>query len=157
MKEAFKRGLSFGMISGIITVLGILVGMYSLSHSRLYVFGSILLVAFADSLSDAFGMHISEESVTKNKNNIWKATYSTLMTKMVISLSFLVPILIFPLNFAIMASSLWGVLLITLVSYRLAKKNKTRVFTTISEHLSITFIVIVLTYYLGQFIPLIFN
>jgi len=154
MKQSLKRGMSFGLVSSIVTILGIMIGMYSLSHSKIYVAGSILLVAFSDSLSDALGMHISEESVTKNKKNIWNSTYSTLISKIFFSLSFLIPILLFELKIATILATFWGIILLITISYLISEKNKLH---SIFEHLTIATIVIVLTYYLGKFIPLFFS
>ncbi len=62
MKHSFKVGFSFGLTSGIITTLGLMIGLYSGTNSQLVVIGGILTIAIADSMSDALGIHISEES-----------------------------------------------------------------------------------------------
>jgi len=54
--------MSFGLTSGIITTLGLIVGLHSGTHSKLAVIGGILTIAMADALSDALGIHVSEES-----------------------------------------------------------------------------------------------
>jgi hypothetical protein len=78
MKPSFKSGLSFGLTSGVMTTLGLMVGLYSGTHSRAVVVGGILTIAIADAMSDALGIHIAEES----KNNgvvaeIWESTIAT--------------------------------------------------------------------------------
>jgi hypothetical protein len=60
-KESFKTGISFGLTSGIITTLGLIVGLHSGTHSRVVVLGGIMTIAVADSLSDALGIHIAQE------------------------------------------------------------------------------------------------
>ena len=62
MKRAVTTGVSFGLTSGTITTLGLIVGLHAGTHSRLAVIGGILTIAVADALSDALGMHIAEES-----------------------------------------------------------------------------------------------
>ena len=54
--------MSFGLTSGIITTLGLIVGLHSGTHSKLAVIGGILTIAMADAFSDALGIHVSEES-----------------------------------------------------------------------------------------------
>jgi len=54
MKRSFRIGFSFGLTSGIITTLGLMVGLYSSTNSQLVVIGGILTIAIADSLSDCF-------------------------------------------------------------------------------------------------------
>lgn len=55
-------GLSFGLTSGVITTLGLIVGLHAGTHSRMVVIGGILTVAVSDAMSDALGIHISEEA-----------------------------------------------------------------------------------------------
>ena len=47
---------------GVITTLGLIVGLHSGTHSRAIVIGGILTIAIADAMSDALGIHVSEES-----------------------------------------------------------------------------------------------
>ncbi|MBW2265656.1 MAG: hypothetical protein JRF28_05735, partial [Deltaproteobacteria bacterium] len=56
MKHALKTGLSFGLTSGTITTLGLMVGLHSGTHSKLVVLGGILTIAIADAFSDALGI-----------------------------------------------------------------------------------------------------
>ncbi|MFB6357478.1 MAG: hypothetical protein ABEJ96_00270, partial [Thiohalorhabdaceae bacterium] len=61
MRESLRAGLNFGMTSGVITTLGLMVGLHSGTRSALAVIGGILTIAVADSLSDAMGVHVSKE------------------------------------------------------------------------------------------------
>jgi hypothetical protein len=66
MKASIKKGFSFGLTSSIITTLGLIVGLHSSTHSKLIIVGGILIIAVADALSDALGIHISEEAENKH-------------------------------------------------------------------------------------------
>jgi len=59
IKHSLKTGFSFGLTSGIITTLGLIVGLNSSTRSKLVVLGGILIIAIADAFSDAFGIHVS--------------------------------------------------------------------------------------------------
>jgi len=48
MKHQLKTGVSFGLTSGIITTLGLMVGLHSGTQSRIAVVGGILTIAIAD-------------------------------------------------------------------------------------------------------------
>ncbi len=153
MQNSIKKGLSFGLASGVITTLGLMVGMYSGTHLQSVVIGSIITIAIADSLSDGLGMHLSEESqTTSTVKTIWQATFSAVITKFIIAITFIIPVLLFDLNTAIIISIIWGITLITIFSYYMALNKKDRPLNVISEHIGITIIVIVLTYYIGNWI-----
>lgn len=153
MKPSIRKGFSFGLTSGIITTLGLIIGLNSSLHSKLIIVTGIFVIAFADALSDAFGIHISTESEKKTSvKEIWESTISTFIFKLFFALTFVIPILLFTLPTAIAISIFWGLLLITLMSIYTAKKQKTSKIKMVSEHLLITLIVILVTHYIGSFI-----
>jgi VIT1/CCC1 family predicted Fe2+/Mn2+ transporter len=121
MKHSLKTGLSFGLTSAIITTLGLMVGIYSSTRSRLAVLGSILIIAIADAFSDSLGIHMSEESENKHTPvEIWESTLYTFLSKFLFASTFLVPVIIFELERAVLVSIVWGLLLLVLFSYYLA-------------------------------------
>jgi len=65
-RHPLKVGFSFGLTSGIITTLGLMVGLNAGTHSKLVVIGGILTIAIADAFSDALAIHISEESENRH-------------------------------------------------------------------------------------------
>jgi len=157
MKISIKKGFGFGLTSGIITTLGLVVGLSAGTQSRSVVLGGILIIAIADALSDALGMHISEESESQNSNKqIWESTFSAFVSKLVIASTFLIPVLIFSLDTAIVVSIFWGLGLITAFSYYISRDKKTKASSVIAEHLVIAVLVIVATHYIGQWINSIF-
>ena len=157
MKHSMKTGLSFGLTSAIITTLGLMVGVYSGTRSRLAVIGSILVIAIADAFSDSLGIHISEESENKyTSKEIWESTLYTFLSKFVFGITFVVPVIIFELHLAIIISGIWGFLLLTIFSLYLAKTQKTAAWKVIIEHISVAIVVIFITHYTGVLIRNIF-
>ncbi|MFH1971962.1 MAG: aromatic amino acid transport family protein [archaeon] len=157
MKHSYKVGFTFGLTSGIITTLGLIVGLNASTHSRLVVLGGILTIAIADSLSDALGIHISEESENKHSNKeVWESTISTFLSKLLFALTFIVPFLIFSLGTAVIVSIIWGVILLSILSYSIAKEQKKKQWKVIGEHLLIATIVIILTQVVGNLISIYF-
>ena len=155
MRTSWKTGLSFGLTSGVITTLGLMVGLNSGTHSRPVVIGGILTIAIADAMSDALGIHVAEES----KNNspaaqIWEATGATFLAKFVIALTFAVPVLVAPLDQAILISILWGLLLLAGLSFSIARTQGIAPWKVISEHLVIALCVVALTHAVGDWVRL---
>ena len=159
MRHSLKVGFCFGLTSGIITTLGLMVGLNSVIHSKLVVVGGILTIAIADSFSDALGIHICEESENKHtKKEIWESTFSTLFFKFIIASSFIIPVLIcIELRTAVIISIIWGFLLLSALSFLISKEQKTKTWHVVFEHLIIAAIVIVIAYYVGNWIGAIFG
>lgn len=152
MKLSIKRGFSFGLISGIITTLGLIVGLDSGTHSKIVVFGGILTIAVADAFSDALGMHISEEYSKQKIKQVWISTFATFLTKFFFALTFVIPVLFFQLSAAVIIDIIWGLSLIAIFSYYIAKQEKARPINVIGEHVAIAIVVIILTRLIGVWI-----
>lgn len=151
MKQSIKKGLGFGLTSGVITTLGLIVGLHAGTSSRQIVIGGILVIAVADALSDSLGIHISEESITKRKQrDVWESTVSTFLFKLLATTTFIVPVLLLPLDLAVIIGIIWGLSLIAVFSCYIAKQRRVKCLPIVSEHLIITIIVIIATHYIGE-------
>ena len=153
MYKAVSTGLNFGLTSGVITTLGLIVGLHSGTHSKLVIIGGIITIAIADSMSDALGIHISIESDdTSSKRDIWIATFVTLLSKMCMAITFIIPVFILDISDAIVMSVIWGLLVIVVLSYLLAKNNGESPIFIMIEHLVIAIAVIIATHYVGDWV-----
>ena len=153
MKQSLKTGFSFGLMSGVITPLGLMVGLNAGTHSRLAVIGGIVTIAVADALSDALGIHIAEESKNSgNVSDIWEATIATFVAKFLIALTFVVPVLLLPLVAAMMVSVIWGLTLLAGLSYFLARAQQIPAWKVIAEHVVIGVSVVAITHYVGAWV-----
>ena len=153
MRSSIKKGLSFGLTSGIITTLGLMVGLNSSTGSKIVVIGGIIVIAVADALSDALGIHISEEFENKHTvKEIWESTIITFLTKFFIALTFVVPVVYFSLYTAVVVSIVWGLSLIVLLSWYMAREQKNHHLKVIFEHLFIAILVITATHYIGDWV-----
>ncbi len=157
MRISIRKGFSFRLTSGIITTLGLIIGLNAGTHSRLVVIGGILTIAVADALSDAAGMHISEEAEAKHTDkSIWESTFATLLSKFIFALTFMIPVLLFELSTAIIISIVWGLALISAVSFYIAKREKTKPVRVVAEHLILIVIVIIATHLVGTLVAAFF-
>lgn len=150
MKLSVRKGFSFGLTSGIITTLGLIVGLHSSTNSVAIIIGGILVIAIADALSDALGIHISEESENKHSiREIWESTAATFLSKFFFALTFIAPFLLFQLPLAVIISVTWGLSLIMAFSLYMAKQQSIKPFKVVLEHLIIAIFVIAVTHYIG--------
>jgi len=153
IKHSIKTGFSFGLTSAIITTLGIMVGLHSGTRSRLAVIGGILTVAIADAFSDALGIHISEEAENQHDaKEIWESTISTFSSKFVFALTFLIPVLLFDLPIAMVVSVIWGLAILGILSYGIARSQGASRWKMVAEHVGIALIVVVMSHYVGDWI-----
>jgi VIT1/CCC1 family predicted Fe2+/Mn2+ transporter len=152
MRLSIRKGFSFGLTSGVITTLGLIVGLQSSTHSAIVVIGGVLVIAIADALSDALGIHISEESENKHTTKeIWEATITTFFSKFIFALTFIAPFLLLP-ALAIVISIVWGLSLIAVFSFHMAKQQGIKPYKAVAEHLVIAVFVIIVTHAIGDWV-----
>lgn len=158
MKHSIKIGFSFGLTSGIITTLGLMVGLEAGTGLKLAVIGGVVTIAIADAFSDALGIHMSEEAEHKHcAREIWEATVSTFVFKFLFTSAFIIPLLIFKLQAAVVVSVIWGLALLGIFSFLMAREQKRNPWKAVTEHLTIALVVITLTHYIGDWISTLFS
>lgn len=157
MRKSMNAGISFGLTSGVITTLGLMIGLHAGTHSTPVIVGGIVTIAIADSLSDALGIHISEESRNSHTaREIWLATVTTFCAKFIMALSFLVPVLLLEPGTAVLVSLVWGLGVISALSYLIARSQGVAAWKVIGEHLAIALIVVVSTFAVGRWVAGVF-
>ena len=156
--DGARTGLFFGATSGVITTLGLITGLNAGTHSVTAVLGGIFVIAVADAMSDALGIHLAEEAnPNATTQHIWSATISTFLNKFIFAISFAVPLLLLPLDQAVIASLLWGMLVIIVLSYFLARAQKVSPVLIVAELLGIATLVVVLSHLIGEWVSRTFN
>jgi VIT1/CCC1 family predicted Fe2+/Mn2+ transporter len=153
MRDSLRTGVTFGLTSAVITTLGLMVGLQSGTGSKLVVVGGVLTIAIADAFSDALGIHVSEESENVHTTRqIWGATIATFLAKFIFALTFIVPVLLLPLFTAVVVSVVWGLSILAILSYFMARAQGERPWKIIGEHVLIAGLVIVITHWVGHWV-----
>jgi VIT1/CCC1 family predicted Fe2+/Mn2+ transporter len=153
MKTSLWKGISFGLTSAVITTLGLMVGLHSGTHSKMVVLAGILTIAIADSFSDALGIHISEEAEsTHTVKQIWGATVATFLTKFLFAMTFILPVLFLSLSSAVIVSLVWGMSILIVLSYIIARSQEEPPWKIIGEHVFIAIVVIAITHWVGDWL-----
>jgi VIT1/CCC1 family predicted Fe2+/Mn2+ transporter len=153
MENSLRTGITFGLTSAVITTLGLMVGLHSGTHSKIVVLAGILTIAIADAFSDALGIHISKEAEnTHTTKQVWAATISTFLTKFLFAMTFVVPVFLFTLSTAIVMSLIWGLSILIILSYFIAKSQNKPPWKIVGEHLMIAIVVIGITHWVGDWL-----
>ena len=143
---------SFGATSAIITNLGIITGLDTLAHPKLSIIGALLVIALADNLSDSFGIHIYQESEHIGKKEVWLSTLTNFLTRLFVSSTFIILIIVLPIRLAAVCSVIWGLFVLTVMTYTIAKQQKINPFSAIFVHITIAVIVVVASNFIGGFV-----
>jgi len=89
MKEAFKKGIGFGVSSAVIATLAIIVGLHAGTNLKNAVISAVLVIAFADSLADSLAVYLSEkENKGITTKAIWLTTLMAFLSKLIFAICF---------------------------------------------------------------------
>jgi VIT1/CCC1 family predicted Fe2+/Mn2+ transporter len=147
-------GFFFGITSGVITTLGLIMGLYTATMSFKVVLAGLITIAVVDALSDSLGIHLAKESENKKQNIIWQETLSTFFSKLIVAGSFVIPYLLFSLTVATYVSIAWGIFILIVGNIIIAKIRKENALKLIAEHIALAIVVLVITYFIGHAVSL---
>jgi VIT1/CCC1 family predicted Fe2+/Mn2+ transporter len=109
------------------------------------------VLAVADALSDAIGIHISEEAKNKHSpRESWQSAFFTFISKLSIALSFIIPLQLCDIFTVFFVSIVWGALLISVFSYLMAKSQKQNPAKVTIEHVTVMLEVVLLAHFIGD-------
>ncbi len=66
--------------------------------------------------------------------------------------TFIIPILLLPLTTAIVASVMWGMSVLALLSFMLARSQRVAALPVVAEHVGIALVVVVITHFIGEWV-----
>jgi len=143
---------SFGTTSAIMTNMGLICGLDTLANAKRAIVGSILVIAFADNFSDSMGIHVFQESEGLGEKEVWLSTATNFFSRIVVSLSFIPLILALPLGAAVPCAVAWGLALLSLMSYAIARDRGLAPGREILVHLCMAAFVTLSSHLAGKFL-----
>ncbi|MDP2933022.1 MAG: hypothetical protein Q8N81_02730 [bacterium] len=143
---------SIGATAAITTSMGLIAGLTQGDSARTGIITGLLIIAVADNISDSLGIHMYKESEGASKREINSFTYGNFIVRLFLAFTFVLIVLLFSSYVAFIISSIWGLILLAILSYLIAKSKKTNSVREVVWHLVVALIVIVGSKLLGNFI-----
>jgi|SRR5208283_2310739 len=146
---------SFGATSAVTGSLALMIGLNQLAVSKLGIIGALLVIAFADNIADSLGMHIYAESRSKSHTHV--NTITNYLTRLVITLILVVFVVALPLPYAVAISIFFGLAVIAVLSYLIAKSHGLNPSRVVAEHLIVMILVVFASQLIGSSIRALFS
>jgi vacuolar iron transporter family protein len=142
---------AFGATAAIMTCMALIVGLGSANLGRSAVIGGLLIIAIADNLSDTLGIHIYEESRVGGGGAL-RTSVSNYLARLITACSFVLIALVFPLGVARWVGVVWGAVLLSVLTYLIARSRSVRPVPEVAAHLLVASVVVVLSQAIGSLI-----
>lgn len=145
--------ISFGMSSAIMTVLGVIVGLISAQQSLNAILGGIASIAIADSMADAMGVYMAKRSERGSSAKVAvKSGFYTFWSKLMFSLSFLLWFIVFPLNYAVIISIVWGLIILAFINFLISFVKEENILLDILKNIGLTGLIILASFLIGNLV-----
>ena len=136
------RKFSYGATSAVVTGMALVTGLDAANSSRLTIIAGLLIFALADNLSDSLSIHIYQESEHLDDSTAFRATLANYATRLCLSLSFVLIVVLAPVTIAVIVSIVWGSSILCIMTALLARTRGVSVATEIVKHLALAVTVI---------------
>lgn len=144
---------SFGSTAAIVAGMALVAGLDAAALPKPAIVSSLLIVAIADNLTDSLSIHVYQESERLEPARAFLATLTNFGARLAVSLSFVLIVALMPLRSAVVASVVWGLLLLAALSWMIARQRRVRALPEVVKHLLVAVAVIFLSKLLGEWIP----
>jgi predicted neutral ceramidase superfamily lipid hydrolase len=141
---------SFGATSAVITGLAVIIGLSRTANPVIGTTTALVVIAIADNISDSFGIHIHQESQKESVKEVRKTTFTNFVTRVAVVSVFVLLVILLPVKAAVVLSIFFGMAVISIISYFIAKEQKAKPHRIVFQHLLITVLVMIGSYLLRE-------
>ena len=150
MKKISRIG--FGGTAAIVTSMALITGLNAVGTGKSALITALLIAALADNLTDSLSIHIYQESERLDEREAFIGTLSNFTTRLLGSLSFVLIVVIFPPNVVVLGSIVWGMLLLGVLSYLLARERNIGILSEVIKHLVVAAAVLIISKAVAYFL-----
>jgi VIT1/CCC1 family predicted Fe2+/Mn2+ transporter len=146
------RHFSYGGTAAIVTSMSLIVGFDVATVARTTLLTGLLIVALADNLTDSLAIHMYQESEQLDGRTAFDATVSNFATRLGLSLSFVALAAFLPRSATVIASIVWGLSLLSALTYVIARRSGRPPAPEIVKHLLTAVAVMLMSKAISHFI-----
>jgi len=144
--------ISFGGAAAIVTSMALIAGLNAAGVGKVSVISALLIAAVADNLTDSLSVHMYQESERLDQKEAFIGTISNFGTRLLICLSFVLIVAVFPVQAAVLWGLVWGMSLLAILSYILARHRRVSGLAEVGKHLGVAFTIILVSKIIGHWI-----
>ena len=152
MKMIRTNRISFGGTAAIVTSMALMTGLNAVNAGRSIMVSALLIAAIADNLSDSLSVHVYQESEHLERREAFVGTVSNFATRFMVCLSFVLIVVLCSRHVAAVAVIVWGMSLLSALTYLLARERNASVVSEIAKHLVVAAAVLFVSLGVGHWI-----
>ena len=144
--------ISFGGTAAIVTSMALIAGLDAAKAGKATMVSALLIAAVADNLTDSLSIHMYQESERLEQKEAFVGTLTNFATRFILCLSFVLIVMLFREHAAVAGGIVWGMSLLTVLTYILARHRKVGAMSEVGKHLAVALIIIFISKGIGHWI-----
>ena len=144
--------ISYGGTAAVVTSTAVISGLSAAGATKPVIVSALLIAALADNLADTLSIHIFQESEQLDQKDALTGTITNFFTRLLLCISFVPLVGLFPLPHVAEVSIVWGLLLLAILTYLVARERKVKTLPEILKHMVVAFVVITVSITTGHWI-----
>ncbi len=113
---------------------------------------ALLIAALADNLTDSLSIHMYQESECLEQREAFVGTVTNFATRFSVCLSFVLIVALFRGHAATIGGIVWGMFLLTVLTYILARHRRVNAISEVAKRLSVALVIILVSKSIGHWI-----
>ena len=153
MRNLTFDNISSGLTSVVIIILGLMVGLYAGTNSKLAVIAGVLTYVAVDAFLNIFGIFIFRNNENKQVYHEVRLTaFATFLTKFLFAFLFVIPALFLSLQVVVISGVVFGLFLLSMLSCSVAKQHGKKPSLMVVKYVVMAVLMIVIANYFGVLI-----
>lgn len=144
--------ISYGGTAAIVTSTALISGLSAADATKPVMVSALLIAAIADNLTDALSIHIFQESEQLDEKNAFRGTITNFFTRLLLCISFVLLVGVFPFAHVAKVAIVWGILLLATLTYLVARERKVEPLSEVLKHLLVAAAIISVSIMIGHWI-----
>ena len=144
--------ISFGATAAIVTSMALIAGLDAANAGRTTIVSALLIAAVADNLTDSLSVHMYQESERLEQREAFFGPLTNFATRFIVCLTFVLIAALFSGHEAAVVGIVWGMSLLTALTYVLARHRKVSTMPEVGKHVAVALVVIFVSKGIGHWI-----
>ena len=144
--------ISFGGTAAIVTSMALMAGLESANAAKATEVSALLIAAVADNLADSLSVHLYQESEGLERREAFVGTLANFATRLIVCISFVLMVLLFERRTAAVGGVVWGLSLLGVLSYMLARQRNVSALSEVAKHVGVAAVIVFVSKIIGQWI-----
>jgi len=152
----FLGNTAFGISAAVLSILGLMIGVYAALSTKVAIITSIISLALADSLADTYALYSQKKMRGASTLKALKFGFSNFFSRFLLTSSFILPILFLDKILGIVINLIFGFTILIILNLLISIYQESNKIKSLLKSLTFSVIVLFSSYFAGTLINMLF-